>query len=157
MFFHLFYSFCSMYICMLCSKEKWFWWIKCKIWKSCFLMINYICIHIPKNTIHKAPLSPEVFPQNITHQKIFNKNTMKVCYSSMANVASTINAHNKKTWKRRETEDKTSCKPCNCRRKDQYPITGDSQLKSIIHNVEIQNTCINKRKMYLGINRMSTA
>ena len=42
------------------------------------------------------PLIQKHFPNNHKYHKIFNKNNVKVSYSSMTNIKSVINMHNKK-------------------------------------------------------------
>ena len=54
------------------------------------------------------------FPENLRLHKIFNKNTVKVSYSCMPNLANIIKAHNNEVSK--DTSTPTQ-KPCNCRKK----------------------------------------
>ena len=54
--------------------------------------------------------------------KLFNRNDLKVNYSSISNFASIINSHNKKILRQ---EEMVSPKPhCNCRVKESSPLNG---------------------------------
>ena len=57
------------------------------------------------------------FPKS---HKLFNRNNVKVSYSSLPNFARIINSHNKNTLRQ---EDLASPKPhCNCRVKESCPL-----------------------------------
>ena len=76
-----------------------------------------------------------------------NKNTVKVSYSCTPNMASIINAHNNYTRRKTDLDAKSAC---NCRNKDQCPMDGDCQAKSIIYNAEVRTASNNERKVYIG-------
>ena len=59
------------------------------------------------------------FPPDHELVKIFNKTTIKLCYSCMPNFRSKINCHNKKILKPKPTEPQ---KLCNCLVKEDSPI-----------------------------------
>ena len=58
------------------------------------------------------------FPKNHKFRKIFNLNTLKLSYSSMANLQSLIKQHNAKVL----TDGKKPTRLCNCRYKDSCPL-----------------------------------
>ena len=60
------------------------------------------------------------FPKPHKLNKVFNRNNVKVSYSSMLNFVSIINAHNKKILN--ENIGKTTCDSCKCRVKASCPL-----------------------------------
>ena len=88
------------------------------------------------------------FPKKSRLQKIFNKNTVKVSYSCMPNLASIIKAHNNVVLKDNGTSLQ---KPCNCWKKDLCPLNSERQSNNIIYNAEIENTSRNETKVYIGL------
>ena len=66
------------------------------------------------------------FPKKSKLNKIFNRNTVKISYSCMPNVASVIKAHNKQI----STDNaKMDQKICNCRKKDLCPFKETARLR----------------------------
>ena len=63
--------------------------------------------------------------------KVFNQNNVKVSYSSMPNVASIINTHNKKILN--ENIAKTTCESCNYRVKVPCSLDGNCLQSSLIY------------------------
>ena len=63
--------------------------------------------------------------------KVFNRNNVKVGYSSMPNVASIINAHNKKILN--ENIAKTTYESCNYRVKASCSLDGNCLQSSLIY------------------------
>ena len=57
------------------------------------------------------------FPKENPSHKIFNKNTLKVSYSCMSNVASVLSAHNRNILYLKKSEF-----GCNCRSKTDFPL-----------------------------------
>ena len=77
------------------------------------------------------------FPPEHPLRKIFNRNTLKLSYSCLPNVKSTIDAHNKKILK---IDDKTETKPCNCRNKEKCPLDGKCREKELVYQATITAT-----------------
>ena len=73
-------------------------------------------------------LSGKHFPKMHQLHKLFNRNNIKVSYSSLPNFKSVINGHNKNILNEQE---KTS--PCNCRDKTSCPLNGSCQHKNLVH------------------------
>ena len=100
----------------------------------------------------RRPKIPKVdlqaLPKKSRLQKIFNKNTVKVSYSCMPNLASIIKAHNNEVLKDNGTSPQ---KPCNCWKKDLFPLNGGCQSNNIIYNAEVQNMSRNETKVYIGL------
>ena len=68
-------------------------------------------------------------------RKIFNKNTLKLSYSCMPNLAQKVNAYNKSVLKRNQSTPK---KPCNCRVKQKCPLNGNCQARNIIYQASVK-------------------
>ena len=89
------------------------------------------------------------FPKNTKLHKIFNKNTIKVSYSCMENMACIVKAHNKQITRKDQEKPKQSC---NCRKKDQCPLQGNCLATNIIYNAEITATSNQRNpKLYIGL------
>ena len=68
-------------------------------------------------------------------RKIFNKNTLKLSYSCMPNLAQKISAHSKSVLKLNPSAPK---KPCNCRVKQECPLNGNCQARNIIYQASVK-------------------
>ena len=75
------------------------------------------------------------FPPNHKLVKTFNKNTRKLNCSSMPNIRSKINNHNKKILQPKPTEPQ---KLCNCRIKEDWPMNGLCLTSSILYQATIK-------------------
>ena len=65
----------------------------------------------------------ECFRRGHTLRPIFNRNTLKLSYSCMPNVKSTIDAHNKHLLKQTNScEAISDANLCNCRKKEDCPL-----------------------------------
>ena len=72
------------------------------------------------------------FPRTHQFHKLFNRNNIKLSYSSLPNFKSVINVHNKSILNEQE-------KPslCNCRDKTSYPLKGSRQHKNLAYSCEV--------------------
>ena len=86
------------------------------------------------------------FTKNNNLQKYFNKNNVKVSYSCTENVASIINAHNKKVLLKREVQASS----CNCRNKTNCPLQGNCKTASVIYKCEV-TAQDQPKKCYIGL------
>ena len=75
-------------------------------------------------------LSKKHVPKNHKLDKIFNKNTIKVIYSCMENMASIIKRHNRKIICNyfKNTEE-----GCNCRDKNKFPLENKCLSTSLVY------------------------
>ena len=96
------------------------------------------------------------FPKGSPLSKIFNKNTVKISYSSMNNVKQIINANNKKLL--RELNDNIETQPsqpaerkCNCRKKRECPLNGNCLQKLIIYQATVIRKDSNTQEAYVGL------
>ena len=83
------------------------------------------------------------FPKTSRLSKIFNRNTLKVSYSCLPNMASAIRSHNNSRLKPPQKE-----RPCNCRDKPSCPLNGRCQAEEIIYEAEVTSNAGTKR--YVG-------
>ena len=90
------------------------------------------------------------FPKTHKHYKIFNKNSVKVSYSSLRNMASLITSHNK-TILRPSIQDYG----CNCRKKNKYPKQNKCLTPNIINEATVTNNTDIVEKIYFGLCKTS--
>ena len=94
------------------------------------------------------------FPKHNKLHKIFNKNTIKVSYSCLPNVKSSVNKHNKKVL-RKVNEDTNSNEPvktCSCPRNTECPLNNCCYEKDIQYSAEVTSNLPNYgTKIYKGI------
>jgi hypothetical protein len=90
------------------------------------------------------------FPRNSPLNKIFNRNTVKLSYSCMDNIATIINTHNKKILN--QANAATTDKTCNCPKsaKDTCPLDGQCCTKNIIYKATITPES-SPPKYYIGL------
>ena len=69
------------------------------------------------------------FPKGHKLHKVFNRNDVKVSYSCIPNIASIINAHNKKTLCNKQPSANAGC---NCVSKDECPLNGNCLDNNIV-------------------------
>ena len=92
--------------------------------------LNLIDIHFPKK--HKL-------------HKIINRNTVKVSYSCMPNVASHISTHNVNVLQSyRSPPPALNTNMCNCKERSACPLNGQCQIAAVVYKGEI--VCKDKDK-----------
>ena len=86
------------------------------------------------------------FPKKSKLNKIFNRNTVKISYSCMPNIASIIKAHNKQDLNERNRD-----RPNNLQllKKGPMPLQGNCQATNIIYNAEVKEN--NNSQLYIGL------
>jgi len=94
------------------------------------------------------------FPKHHRLHKIFNKNTVKVSYSCMPNVKSSVNKHNKKVLKN-ENEGLNNNEPartCNCPRDTECPFDNRCLEKDVQYQATVTSNLPDYgTKVYKGI------
>lgn len=78
-------------------------------------------------------------------RKIFNRNTLKVSYACMPNIATTISSHNQKVLSGAEERQRL----CNCRDKSRCPLSGNCQQQSIIYQATVVTD--SRQETYIGL------
>lgn len=79
--------------------------------------------------------------------KIFNKNTLKVSYSCMSNIASIISSHNRNLL----NPVKTSNYGCNCRSKNECPLQNKCLTPKVVYRATVENNANDEKKFYFGV------
>ena len=87
------------------------------------------------------------FPKTHKFHKLFNRNNVKVSYSSLPNFKSIVNAHNKNILREQEKPS-----PCNCRDKNSCPLNGNCQHKNLVYSCKVSTPNINSNHPhYFGL------
>ena len=86
------------------------------------------------------------FPRGHTLNKIFNRNTVKVSPCTLPNMKEKIGKHNSKVLNADfvTLEEKS----CNCRNKQECPLAGECNIRSVIYQAEV--TAENCTMIYIG-------
>ena len=89
-----------------------------------------------------------MFPQRT--RPIFNHNTLKLSYSCMPNVKSTIDAHNKRLLKQTNSGEAISdASFCNCCKKEDCPLENKCLTKGIVYQATV--TTEQGSECYVGL------
>ena len=94
------------------------------------------------------------FPPHHKLRKICNRNSIKISYSCMPNMATIISGHNKSILSKSNTPylapeiPTTPTSLCNCRVKPDCPLSGECKRKSIVYKATI--TTGKSTKIYFG-------
>lgn len=92
------------------------------------------------------------FPKGSNLSKIFNRSTLKVSYSCMANVATILKTHNKHVLRRTElTSPSKPQKLCNCRKPEQCPLNGECLATSLVYRASVKAADSEHPMHYYGI------
>ena len=90
------------------------------------------------------------FPKSHELYKIFNRNNVKISYSSMPNFASVINLHNKKIIN--NNIPKPTAPTCNFRSKTSCPLNGVCLQSSLVYIWKSETpNIIQNRPHYIGL------
>ena len=85
------------------------------------------------------------FPSHHKFRKLFNKNTVKLSYSCMENMANVIRRHNAHIL---NSEEKAETRPCNCK-KQACPLDGKCREESLVYKAVVSSGEVEKH--YYGI------
>ena len=87
------------------------------------------------------------FPKTHQLHKLFNRNNVKVSYSSLPNFKSVINGHNKNILNEQEKPSS-----CNCRDKTSCPLNGSCQHKNLVYSCKVSTPDIKQNHPhYIGL------
>ena len=90
------------------------------------------------------------FPNEHSLRKIFNKHTLKLSYSCMPNIKSTISSHNKAVLSNfYQSQTQTNDKECNWRKKDQCPLDGKCLTQNVVYQATV--TTQTSSDSYVGL------
>ena len=87
------------------------------------------------------------FPPRYRFRKICNKNTVKISYSCMPNMAAILSRHNKTVLASKNTNEHP---PCNCRHKAECFLNGDCRKKAVVYKASISTDSNDPPKSYYG-------
>ena len=79
-------------------------------------------------------LIDEHFPKHHRYHKLFNRNTVKVSYSCMPNMAAIISSHNTNVL---TPDEDTNTRTCNCRDRQQCPLNGNCLAEGVIYKATV--------------------
>ncbi len=96
-------------------------------------------------------LIEKCFPEGHKLRKCINKKTVKLSYSCMPNIKSTISSHNKKVYNDfKKARDNKTDDLCNCRTKSNCPL--DNKCKSsVVYQATVTNSVDTKIETYGGL------
>ena len=112
----------------------------------------YTCSKNVKTNVGKRVLSliDHHFPKSsYPLHKIFNRNTLKVSYSCMNNIKTTISSHNKAEISKLSKPPEEGKSNCNCWNKHSCPMDGNCNKSNIIYQAEV--TTSQSRETYIGL------
>ena len=87
---------------------------------------------------------------NHKFRKILNRNTLKVSYSCLPNIASIISAHNKKIL-HKQPNPVANNNLCNCRNRNDCPLDGSCLTESVIYKCHVTQSENDEGKHYIGL------
>ena len=88
------------------------------------------------------------FPKNHKLHKVFNRNNVKVSYSCLPNIGSTIQAHNKMILSNKKAD---RAPMCNCRQKDSCPLDGKCLDRNIVYCGNVTVNDLDEGSNYFGV------
>ena len=74
------------------------------------------------------------FPKHHHYHRLFNRNTVKVSYSCMPNMAAIITSHNTKVL---QTDSDSNTLTCSCRNKQQCPLERNCLAECIVYQTTV--------------------
>ena len=88
---------------------------------------------------------------NSTHplHQIFNRNTLKLSYSCMPNIATFIKSHNNKIVQQNSTNNGND-RTCNCRVPNECPLQGACLTPDVVYQVTVTQTDNQSAETYVG-------
>ena len=89
------------------------------------------------------------FPKTCRLHKIFKRNNVKVSYSCMPNVKSTISRHNNHILAKSATN--STSRNCNCRNSNECPLQGNCLATNIVYKAQITFSGDERTKEYIGM------
>ena len=95
----------------------------------------------------------ECFPPHHCLHKICNRNTLKLSYSTMPNVASIIASHNKHllTIHAKPPGNSPTTRTCNCRIKESCPLNGRCLQESVVYQAVVERQDNKEQQSYIGL------
>ena len=82
--------------------------------------------------------------------KVFNRNTVKISFSTMPNIGQIISGHNQ-TVLRSEGQENNKTSSCNCRRNTTCPVDGKCNTKGVIYQATVERKDTGELNKYIGL------
>ena len=105
------------------------------------------CEEKRRENIFKA--CKETFSEENPLHKLFNKNTLKVSYSCIGNVASVLSADNRNILFQKKSEF-----GCNCRAKTDISLENKCLTPKIVYQADVRKDTNDEKKFYLGLSEI---
>ena len=91
-------------------------------------------------------LRDECFPPSHPLQKILNRRTVKISYSTTPNIQKIISGQNSKKLTEKETQTRT----CNCTKNNTCPLNGECLKNNLVYHAKV-TTSDQKSNSYIGM------
>ena len=90
------------------------------------------------------------FPPHHRLHKIINRNTVKISYSTMPNMASHIASHNRKILQKSREQDLPDGRTCNCEEPESCPLNGNCLQEAAVYQADVIPET-EEEQSYLGV------
>ena len=90
------------------------------------------------------------FPPHHRLHKIINRNTVKISYSTMPNMASHIASHNRKILQKSREQDLPDGRTCNCEEPGSCPLNGNCLQEAAVYQADVTPET-EEEQSYLGV------
>ena len=90
------------------------------------------------------------FPPHHRLNKIINRNTVKLSYSTMPNMASHIASHNKKILQKSRDLEVQDGRSCNCENPENCPLNGNCLQEAVVYQADVTPET-EEEQSYLGL------
>ncbi len=91
------------------------------------------------------------FPNTNPQHKIFNQNTVKVSYTGMPNIKSSMSCHNSQILSKHKIPPSLLQQNCNCRKGTDCPLSNNCLYNSIVYKAKVKSS--NGKIKEYGIHR----
>ena len=98
-------------------------------------------------------LLDRAFPRNNPLHKLFNRQTVKISYKCMPNMAQAVSRHNVKVLKEPQVQPPVQLQPgCNCRNgPTTCPVQGKCLTDSVVYRATVIETASGAKETYTGL------
>ena len=106
--------------------------------RECLFYNPPFCQSVRKN-IGRAflKLVDKYFTKSHKYRSIFNRSTLKISYSCMANIKTIIQSHNQKILSEKTQLREENKKKCNCKNKKGCPLDGECIVNNVIYEATV--------------------
>ena len=93
------------------------------------------------------------FSKDHKYHKLFNRNTIKISYFCMSNIADRIKGHNNKILKQQQQHSsiEKQQQTCNSRRKSECPLNGNCLQSGLVYQATIETDDTTQK--YIGLTK----